>query len=40
MHAQAAEQILFNFLILEKSRFPPKKSFITSTTGFGVNDAI
>ena len=27
MHAQAAEQILFNFLILEKSRFPPKKFY-------------
>jgi len=27
VHAQAAEQILFNFLILEKSRFPPKKVF-------------
>ena len=27
MHVQSAEQILFNFLILGKSRFPPKKFY-------------
>ena len=31
MQVQSSEQTLFNFLILVKSRFPPKKSFITST---------
>ena len=32
MRAQTLEPILFSSLILRNSRFPPKKSFITSTT--------
>ena len=32
VQVQTSEQTLFNFLILGKSRFPPKK-FLTSTTG-------
>ena len=33
MQVQTSEQTFFHLLILGKSRFPPKKSFITSTTG-------
>ena len=33
MKVQTSEQNLLIFLILGKSRLPPKKSFITSTTG-------
>ena len=36
MQVQKLEQTLFNFLILGKSRFRPKKSFITSTTATKV----
>ena len=32
VQVQSSEQTLFNFLILVKSRFASKKSFITSTT--------
>ena len=35
MQVQTSEQTFFNFLILGKSRFPSKKSFITLTTESG-----
>ena len=33
MQVKISEQTFFNFLIMGKFRFPPKTSFITSTTG-------